>query len=213
VLLARVLSVFAPPLCAGCGACAGRIEPLCGRCRAELRWLAPEPVLLPHAGLELWAPFFYAGPARALVRALKFRGSLPVAAAMAAQMAANAPPGLLAGGALVPVPLHPARRRARGFNQAERIAAELGARCGLAVEDCLERLGRPATQMGRTRNARLAGIEGEVALRSDVRAPPSALIVDDVVTTGATLAACARALRGAGAASIAAVAYARTPGR
>jgi ComF family protein len=213
VPLTRVLSLLAPPLCFGCGGCAGRLEPLCGSCRTQLRWLPTEPVPLPGAALELWAPLAYAGPARALVRALKFRGALPAAGVMAAQVAANAPSGLLAGATLVPVPLHPARRRRRGFNQAERVAAELGVRCGLPVRDCLERVGSADTQMGRTRARRLAGIEGEVAMREGARAPPQALLVDDVVTTGATLAACATALRAAGASAVTAVAYARTPGR
>jgi ComF family protein len=209
--LARVLSIFAPPLCVGCGAWAGSLEPLCRDCRRELRWLPREP--LPLAGLELWAPLAYAGPARGMVRALKFRSAARVAGTMASQIAAGAPPGLLAGASLVPVPLHPARLRRRGFNQAERIAVELAARSGRPLADCLERSGPEATQMGRTRAARLGGIEGGIDLRAGARVPPEAVLVDDVVTTGATLAACARALERGGALSVAALAYARTLGR
>jgi ComF family protein len=207
--LRSLLYAVAPPLCAGCGASAGRGAPLCGRCRRELRWLGPEPV---RAGpVAAWAPLAYEGGARALVRALKFRGAAAAAATMAAQIAATAPAGWLASGALVPVPLHPARMRTRGYNQAERLASELAARCGLPVADCLERAGPRATQVGRGRAQRLGGIAGSVRPRADT--PRRAILVDDVLTTGATLGACAEALLTAGAATVRAIAYARTPGR
>lgn len=204
-------SVLAPPLCASCGAWAARVEPLCPDCRAALRWLGPEPVFL--GALALWAPVSYAGPARALVRALKFGGVTRAAAVMGAQIAANAPPALLAGGALVPVPLHPARLRRRGFNQAARLAAEVARRTGLAVSDCLVRGGRAVTQVGRSRGERLRGLAGAVAVREGAVPPAAAVLVDDVVTTGATLGACAGALAMAGCPRVTAVAYARTPGR
>lgn len=226
-MLARLLSPLAPPLCTACGGWAGSAEPLCGGCRALLRWLPREPVFL--GALALWAPLAYEGPARALVRALKFRGAIGLAGTMAAQMAANAPPGLLdppgwepraagAGAAvgpeppaLVPVPLHPSRRRRRGFNQAERLAAGLSARSGLPLADCLMRAGPPTTQVGRPRAAREAAVGGSIRL---CQPPPrTALIVDDVCTTGSTLLGCAAALRAAGTHSLAALAYARTPGR
>ena len=207
--LAHLLSPLAPPLCWGCLRYA-RDGPLCRGCRAGLAWLAPE--LVPVAGVALFAPLAYERAARAMVRALKFRGALGVADPMAAQMAANAPPGLLDGATLVPVPLHPARLRRRGFNQAERLASALARRTGLAVSDCLERSGSARPQVGRGRAQRLRGIEGAVRVRPGV-APPDALLVDDVVTTGATLAACAAAARDAGTVRIAAIAYARTPGR
>lgn len=207
--LRSLLSAVAPPLCAACGASAGRAEPLCGRCRDALRWLGPDPV---RAGsVAAWAPLAYEGGARALVRALKFRGAAAVAATMAAQIVATAPPGWLAAGALVPVPLHPARMRTRGYNQAERLAAEVGARCGLRVVDCLERTGPRATQVGRGRAQRLGGIAGSVRPCADT--PPRAILIDDVLTTGATLGACSDALFSAGAVSVRAIAYARTPGR
>jgi ComF family protein len=179
----------------------------------------------------VWAPVAYEGPARGLVQALKFKGATRAAGAMAAQIAAQAPAGWLrADGpppgpaavarppqpavALVPVPLHPARRRRRGFNQAERLAAAVGARVGLAVSDCLERAGPRGTQVGRDRAQRLSGIAGSIKLAPE-RAPPRqrAVLVDDVVTTGATLAACAAVLHANGAAEVVAIAYARTPGR
>ena len=155
----------------------------------------------------------YEGPARALVRALKFRGAVALTDAMAAQIAANAPQRLLTeGAALVPVPLHPRRQRRRGFNQARELAAALATRTGLSLEDCLERAGGGSTQVGRGRRERRAGPSGAVRIRAGP-APRRALLVDDVVTTGGTLSACAGALRGAGCREIAAVAFARTLGR
>jgi ComF family protein len=195
---------MAPPLCAGCGASAGAAEPLCGRCRARLRWLGPAPVAIgaepdtrgspPAAGrLLAWAPLAYEGPAQGVVRALKFQGAHRAATAMAAPIVANAPPGWLDGSAaLVPVPLHRKRARTRGYNQARLLADAIAARTGLAVHDCLARGGPARTQVGRDRGQRLAGIAGTIHL---TRAPPCrAVLVDDVITTGATLAACAEAL-------------------
>jgi ComF family protein len=190
-------------------------------CRRLLRRLPSRPVRL--AGVPAWAPVGYEGPARELVRALKFRGAVALADAMAAQIAANAPRGLLAEGTLcdpvppvlVPVPLHPRRARARGFNQARLLAEALARRTGLATSDCLERLGAEGTQVGRGRHERRAGPAGRVLMRSAqaTEAPTRALLVDDVVTTGGTLAACAEALRSAGTREIIALAFARTLGR
>ena len=213
-----LLGAIAPPACVACGADPGRAEPICPRCRAALRWLDATPV--PSAGVELWAPLAYDGAARAMVAALKFRGAARLAATMAAQIVAGAPRewlGLprdsLPPAVLVPVPLHPARRRRRGFNQAEVIASELAIRTGLGLSDCLERLGRGTTQVGRGRGERARAIEGAVAALPGALIPAGALLVDDVATTGATLAACASALRAAGVRNVRALAYARTPGR
>lgn len=213
MLLDPFISALAPPVCAGCGAHAGVAEPLCAGCRGELRWLGPEPVVA--EGLAAWAPVAYEGPARGVVGALKFRGATRAAVAMSAAIAANAPPGWLEHGAVfVPVPLHPARARKRAYNQAERIACALAVRTGLESRPCLERSGARGTQVGRDRSERLAGIPGAIAVRADAAPPPRrAVLVDDVVTTGATLATCARVLREAGTEEVVGVAYARTPGR
>ncbi len=211
--LARLLALIAPPLCVACGGGCRVHDPLCRDCRRRLRWLdAVEPT---GAGLPVWAAVGYEGPARALVRALKFGGALRLVDAMAAQMAANAPPGLLEGVTLVPVPLHRARRRRRGFNQAEELARALGKRRELPVADCLERTAGSAraTQVGRDRDDRLAALAGSIRLRPGAPVPLRPVLVDDVVTTGATLAACAAALAAEGVREVRAVAYARTPGR
>jgi competence protein ComFC len=201
-------ALLAPPLCWSCGSPAPRGRGLCGGCRGALAFLPPEPVGL--AGVCAWAPVAYEGPGRDLVRALKFRGALSLAGEMAAIVVASAPERLLRG-ALVPVPLHPVRLRRRGFNQAAALAEAIARRTGLAPVDCLRRRGPGPPQVGRGRRARLAGPSGSIEARAPV--PRVALVVDDVVTTGGTLAACAAALCEAGAAEVAAVAFARTPGR
>ena len=208
--LRTLLSLVAPPLCVACGASAGRAEPLCVRCRRELRWLPPP------AGrfgvLPLWAAFSYESGARALVRALKYRGLAGVAATMGAQIAATAPDGLLDGFTLVPVPLHPSRLRRRGYNQAELLAREVGRRRGCPVADCLERFGEAGTQVGRSRLERETALEGTVRLRAGATAPALAVIVDDVSTTGATLDVCASVLFAGGSERVGGLAYAHTLG-
>jgi predicted amidophosphoribosyltransferase len=203
-----IAALLAPPLCWSCGAHAPRGRALCRDCRRVLVFLPREPVAL--AGVRVWAPVAYEGTARDLVRALKFRGALALAREMAAIAVASAPDGLLRG-SLVPVPLHPVRLRRRGFNQAAVLAGAIAERTALAPADCLRRRGPAPPQVGRGRGARLAGPGGSIAGRWPV--PPVALLVDDVVTTGATLAACAIALREAGATEVSAIAFARTPGR
>jgi predicted amidophosphoribosyltransferase len=219
----HLLALLVPPCCLACGVpLRGAGAPLCAGCRALLPWLrvprcarcalpAPCGRRCPAARAAFeaaWTPVAYGGPARALVTALKFRGASAAADVMAAQMAATAPPGFLAGATLVAVPAHRARRRQRGFNQAERLTRALARRSGRPAARCLARDGPPTTQLGARRAARLSA--GRIAVRARGTAPPVALIVDDVYTTGATLDACARALRDAGSRSVRVIAYART---
>jgi competence protein ComFC len=207
VLPGGLASLLSPPLCWACRAPVSKGQPLCAACRRTLRWLEPSSIRI--AGMEVWAPLAYEGPARELVRALKYRAAERLAAGMAAQIAATAPEGFLAG-SFVPVPLHPSRLRRRGFNQAELLARELARRTGLAVAPCLARRRRRAPQTGRRRVERVGDHHG-IQLAGPV--PQRVTLVDDVLTTGATVAACARALRIAGCPEIRAVAYARTLAR
>ena len=217
-----VASLLAPCLCWGCGGPARRGEQLCLACRRKLRHLSAEPVEL--AGVPSWAPVSYEGAARELVRGLKFAGATAIADTMAALIAANAPEGFLqpppAGDTpgsrapvLVPVPLHPRRLRRRGYNQAALLAEAVASRTQLHVADCLVRSGDASSQVGRPRAARLSAPPGAIDARESIPAPEYAVLVDDVATTGATLASCAAALRAAGARRTAAIAFARTPGR
>jgi ComF family protein len=202
--LSEVIAFLAPPLCWGCRAPVRSGEPLCPPCRRGLRWLPRHAETL--EGVRMWAPVAYQGAARELVRALKFRSAQAVAAAMAAPIAAGAPADLLRGATLVPVPLPPDRTRRRGYNQAAVLARAVAYRTGVPICECLARTRSRGTQVGRGRAQRLEAVAGSVRLCGEP--PPRPLLVDDVITTGATVAACAAVLGGADA-----VSYARTPGR
>ncbi len=222
-LLREVLALAVPPACAACRApLLAAADPLCGVCRRDLPWLrgprCERCALLAHAGGRCpaagaawgraWAPLAHAGPARALTGALKFRGALPLADLMAAAMIAGAPPGLLAEATVVPVPAHPAHRRARGFDHAELLARAVAARADRPLRRSLTRAGPARSQLGASRDERLA--RGRVELRLTGPAPPAVLLVDDVHTTGATLRACADALTSEGTLRLDVLTYTRT---
>jgi predicted amidophosphoribosyltransferase len=202
-LLDLILGAIAPPLCVACRRSADEV--LCPACAAELTALrAPEAP--PPPGIDaVWAAAAHDGVARELIAALKFRSLLacvePIAVALAA-----APPELL-DGVLVPVLPSPARLRRRGFDPAYEIAAALAERRGLELAPCLAR-GDGPRQVGRPRRERIAR---PPAVRLAAPAPPSAVLLDDVQTTGATLAACAAALRRGGALRVTALTFARAP--
>ena len=137
--------------------------------------------------------------------ALKFRRLLPVADLMADRIQRLAP-AALGGGEIVPVPTAPTRTLLRGFDPAAEIAAALAERSGAALRtDCLRRVGG-GRQVGRRRADRL-GRPPRIEVRGPV--PRSVLLVDDVLTTGATISSCARSLRGAGALRIVAITFSR----
>lgn len=182
--------------------------PLCGRCEKALSRARPVQARAPSLD-ELWCAAPYQGVARDLVVGLKFRRRLALARRAAEAIALGAPPGLLRG-TLVPVPPSPSRARVRGIDPAEEIAIALARVAGLPLDPCLRRAEGPR-QVGRGRAARV-GDPPRVRVVSV--APARAVLVDDVVTTGATLEACAEALRAAGAEHVAGVAVARSePGR
>jgi ComF family protein len=203
----RVFSALAPPLCAACRRPCRETVVLCPACGTALEFLERTPVTL--RDLSVWAPVAYEGPARALVRRLKFHGAQALASHMAATIAVNAPADMLEC-PLVPVPSPAGRRRRRGFCHAELLAREVAARVGLEVLPLLERTGDSRRQVGRARAQRIRRPPRFAALQSGIE---QVVLVDDVVTTGATLSACARALREAGCSCEQALAYARTPVR
>lgn len=153
---------------------------------------------------KAWSSAPYEGVARDLVAALKFRRLLPVADLMAERIEWLAPAHMLSG-TVVPVPPAPVRLRKRGFDPAGEVAAALAERLESPIECCLERRGR-GRQAGRRRAERIGH---PPRIYSTGTAPRSVLLVDDVLTTGATLTACARALRAAGSSRVVAVTFSR----
>jgi predicted amidophosphoribosyltransferase len=205
-ILDAIAGTLVPPLCASCGRACRPEAVLCSRCGRRLA--AAEPLLgKGPPGLDrAWSSAPHEDVARNLVAALKFRRLLPVAEVMADRIHWLAPAHMLSG-AVVPVPAAPSRLRSRGFDPAGELAAALAERLDAVLEPCLARRGR-GRQVGRRRAQRL-GRPPRIEARDPV--PRSVLLVDDVLTTGATLSACAKALRAAGAARVVAVTFSRRP--
>ncbi len=203
-LLDTLSAAFAPPLCAACGRSCRPEAIVCTRCARGLA--AAEPLLgMGPPGLDrAWSSAAYDGVARDLVAALKFRRLLPVAGLIAERIEWMAPAHMLSG-TIVPVPPAPLRLRRRGFDPTGEIATALATRLDAPLEPCLVRRGG-GRQVGRRRAERL-GRPPRIETRCAV--PRSVLLVDDVLTTGATLTSCARALRAAGAIRVVAVTFAR----
>ncbi|HEY0317824.1 MAG TPA: phosphoribosyltransferase family protein [Solirubrobacterales bacterium] len=203
-LLRTAAMGLVPPLCAACGRSCRPEAIVCTRCGRRLA--AAEPLLgKGPPGLDrAWSSAAYEGVARDLVAALKFRRLLPVADVMADRIHWLAPAHMLSG-AMVPVPPAPSRLRRRGFDPAGELAAALAERLQAPLEPCLVRRGG-GRQVGRRRAERV-GHPPQIHPRGQV--PRSVVLVDDVLTTGATLTACARALRAAGAARVVALTFAR----
>lgn len=203
-LLGPLLDLLLPQRCAGCAAAAG---PLCPGCAAELAGPPgrhrPRPC--PPGLPECWAAAAYAGAARRLILAYKERGRTALAPLLADRLAAAVaaalpyPPGRVV---LVPVPSARAARRARGHDPVGRLAALAArrlARAGLpaAAAPVLGPRRRVADQAGLDAAGRAANLRGAFAAVRPVP-PGECVIVDDVITTGATLAEAARALCAAG---------------
>lgn len=200
-----------------CRACLGLVAPLpgpaCGRCAQPLRGVGARCRRCSgrlFACALIRAACRYSGPAAAWVRAFKFRGRRQAARAAGLWMARDwhGLPELHGAQALVPVPPHPSRRRERGYCQARLLAEGLASGTGLPLLPALERARAtaPLWRLGRTQRAQ--AVAGAFAVTGDV-AGRSLLLVDDVCTTGATLEACALALRMAGAAEVKAFVFAR----
>jgi predicted amidophosphoribosyltransferase len=221
------LDLALPAECVGC-----RREgpPLCRVCRPALdarRHAAPGAALglpgelpAPLLQLEWCAPF--SGVARRALHALKYGGERRLATPLGEAMAGRWAAAGAGGDLLVPVPASPDRVRRRGYDQAVLLARVVAHQLGLPVLEILERSRSTAAQFDLDRTARGTNVAGAFSLgsSSDRRANSAAaaslrlrgawvVLVDDVVTTGSTLAACGTTLLEAGAIGVSALTVAR----
>jgi predicted amidophosphoribosyltransferase len=140
------------------------------------------------------------------VHHLKYRGVRGVGRALAAAMATCAPAG---ADVVTWVPLTRRRKAARGFDQAQVLAVALGRELHLPVRRSLRRVVASGPQAKRDASARRAAMRGTFVVRAGVELPPRVLLVDDVLTTGATAAACAEVLLAHGVRDVTLVVAAR----
>lgn len=200
--------VLAPPRCGACGEPCGVGDAVCDGCHEALLGARPFDAFVPGLG-NVRCAAAYEGVARHLVAGLKFGARLPLAPLMARALASALGPQDPEV-AVVAVPPAPLRRLRRGFDPAEELARALAVELGLRSVQPLRRASSPR-QVGRGRRGRLAS---PPRVWSVERAPPRVVVVDDVLTTGATMRACVAALRRAGADGVqpAAFAYSVGPG-
>ncbi len=222
------LDVLFPPRCAGCGAI-GTL--LCDTCRARFRpitapycWRCGQP--LPEGTLcgpcargrfvhldMARAAAVYVPPLRSIVHTFKYRGNTRLAEPLAQYMARRVRREALDVDFIVPVPLHRDRQRQRGYNQAELLARGLGAAFDIPVEtSVLARVRATPPQVTLGLRERMENVKGAFRCVEPARvAGKRVLLVDDVMTTGSTLEACAAALKEAGTAQVWGYTLARPP--
>jgi ComF family protein len=174
----------------------------CGLCRAGLRGFD-----------EAYCFGAYEGVLRDLIHLYKYGRMRPMAKPLG-RLLAGALPRDRRFDAVVPVPLHWRRRWARGFNQSELLAREMARRCGVPVRTVVRRARATQTQAGLSNTRRRDNVAGAFRVKrgASVRGL-RVLLVDDVMTTGATASACAAALKRAGAQTVALLALARVDRR
>lgn len=235
-ILSSVLDLIFAPVCLGCGgliaagdsarlacrACRARLRapppPLCGRCGAPLRQTGR-----PHRlhGCDECAPWpdalrfarsscLMEPPADRLVHELKYRGWPGLAGPLAERMArVEWPPEAHEPAVLVPVPTTQRRIRERGYNQAAELAHALGRATARDVQPLLRRVSGTRTQTALQPAARAANVAGAFAPAEQGVAGAHVILVDDVLTTGATAAECASVLHDAGACCVRLQTFAR----
>ena len=213
----RLLDLAFPAVCVGCGR---EGTALCFPCGRALAARAGEPagapigmpsdVPLPLVQLEWCAP--YGGLVRDALHAFKYRGEQRLAGPLGGAAAVRWRDASIGGDTFVHVPVHPARRAARGYDQAELLARAAAAALGCPALPALrrDRATAPQYELGRDRRAaNVAAAFGVDPARRGSIVGCWIVLVDDVVTTGATLVACAEALLDAGAAAVSALTIAR----
>jgi ComF family protein len=209
----EILDALFPPRCLLCGQPAGPPGPACAGCLADLPWLeAPLPTLAGFA--EVRSALTYEYPVDRLIGAAKFGRQAPVARALGQLLAWRMPWLPVAPDAVVPVPLHWRREADRGFNQAEEVARSLCQERGWPLRPKLCRRVRQTPEQSALGAAlRRENLRGAFAL-ADARAAAGCrhvLLVDDVLTTGATAEALASVFLAAGVPRLSLWTVARTP--
>jgi len=216
----RLRHFLLPPRCLLCEAPGQADTDLCAACAAELPrnrvhcMRCGLPLATPAAACghclrhpppwqAAWTRFRYGWPLDRLEARFKFSQDLAAGRTLAAAWCAEPPPALLPG-LLLPVPLARARLRQRGYNQALELARPLARRLDLPLRhDLLLRTRDTAAQTTQPdAPARRRNVRGAFALRPGARLPDHVAVLDDVLTTGATLGECARVLRRAGVARV-----------
>ena len=215
--LTGLVAFALPQRCPGCGRAAPRRELLCAACVARIPRLATalctrclveerEPAgCTRHHGRTAWAAWVYDERVAAVIAALKYGARPDLAAALGRRIAAALPPGTRPD-LVLEVPLHPARRRERGYNQAELLADAVARELGAPrLVSALARTRATREQAGLGPAARRANPAGAFVV-TEPRALEgrNVLIVDDVLTTGSTLEGCLAPLAACGAAATAA---------
>jgi ComF family protein len=170
------------------------------------------PATLPPGLLQLEWCAMYSGPVRAALHALKYQGERRLADPLAEALAERWQRAGRGGDVVTWVPVHPTRRRERGFDQAEELARRMAPRVILPAAPLLARRQRTAAQHALGQAQRASNIASAFEARHELSSRYRGawvVIVDDILTTGATLASCARALLAGGAWAVSAVTVAR----
>lgn len=210
-----VADALFPPRCPLCDAFVDSGGPPCADCSASLCRLKT-PAHIPNIPASVLSCcvscFAHEGRIKDALHGFKYKERLDLAGYFATELFAIS----FAVGtfdAILPVPLFPARLKARGFNQSSMLAKGLGKLAAAPVDiDSLVRIRDVPPQVGLSREERVANVRGAFSVRAgrEVRvAGKNLILVDDVMTTGATLAECARGLIAAGASSVSALTVAR----
>lgn len=193
-----VLDFALPPRCAGCGSIVGQLHSFCPDCWTEVEFLGDSGCT--SCGLPLEATDAYGDLSRSIAIKLKYGRKVALARTMARYMA---PLISKDGGApiLIPVPLHRTRLWQRGFNQSALVARELAKATGLRSEErLLRRVKRTPALQGMSLSQRRKTVAGAFNVDPSAElAGRTVVLIDDVLTTGSTANACARALKLAGA--------------
>jgi ComF family protein len=206
-LLERLLALLFPDRCGGCERLG---ELFCSECQALLHPYPTGADRFPDALSEVRIAFLFGGPLRQAVHAFKYRRVRRLARPLGSLMASHVAAKPFLCDALLAVPLHRERLAQRGFNQAEALAHELARALHLPLLGAgLERVRATEQQAHLDARGRAENMRG--AFRWSGATPPKRVaLVDDVLTTGATLGACAEALRNAGAEVVYGLALARS---